>query len=257
MKDKVAVVIGAGCMEPQAGIGATCAELYAREGAKVLCADLSLKAARATAERIVQAGGQADAMQVDVGDAGQLRALRDKCMELYGRSDVLHNNVGIWDLAPLEDISEASWDRVMDINVKGALLAIQIFLPDMLARAKGSVINTSSIASKKWGPTPFLAYYTSKAALNQMTRVLARQYAEKGVRFNLVLPGLIDTPHAHRMAQGGQEEIERLRKIRDSRCPMGFQGQAMDIAHAALFLACDESRYVTGLELMVDGGLSL
>ncbi len=256
LADKVAIVVGAGSIGADVSNGAACAMVYAREGARVLCADRSLPAAQATVARIEAEGGIASAFEADVRSAEQLRAMVADCIARHGRVDVLHNNVGIEEFGELLDADEASWDRVFAINLKGAMLAAREALPHMIRQGGGSVINISSIASRKWSPMQFLSYSSSKAALNHMTRVAARQYAPQQVRFNAILPGLIDTPHAAHLVP--DEEAARLgREMRNQRCPMGRQGTPWDIANAALFLASDEAAYVTGIELVVDGGVSL
>ena len=253
---KAAIVVGAGTTAEALSNGAACAITFAREGARVLCADRSLEAAQETVRRIEAEGGRASAIVADVQSAEQLRAMVNACLSLHGRIDVLHNNVGIEEFGELLDITEASWDRVHAVNLRGAMLAAREAMPHMIRQRGGSIINMSSIASRKWSPMQFLSYSTSKAALNHMTRVVARQYAPHQVRCNAIVAGLIDTPHAAALypdaaaAQAGRQQ-------RDARCPMGRQGSPQDIANAALFLASDESAYVTGLELVVDGGVSL
>ncbi|MFO1195911.1 MAG: glucose 1-dehydrogenase [Burkholderiaceae bacterium] len=256
LQGKVAIVVGAGSIGRDVSNGAAAAIVYAREGAKVLCVDRDAAAARETVERIAAEGGAASAFEADVRDAARLRAMVAQCVALHGRVDVLHNNVGVEELGELVDADEASWDRVHAINLKGPMLAAREVVPHMIAQRGGSIINISSIASLQWSPMQFLSYSTSKAALNHMTRIVARQYAKHHVRCNAILPGLIDTPHAAALFKT-EEEAAAGRAARHKRCPMGHQGTPWDIANAALFLASDESRYVTGIELVVDGGISL
>lgn len=253
---KTAIVVGAGSIGADISNGAACAMLFAREGAQVLCADRSPEAAQATVARIAAEGGTASAFEADVRNAAQIQAMVQACLARYGRIDILHNNVGIEEFGELVEVTEESWDRVHAINLKGAMLTSREVVPHMIAQGSGSIINISSIASRKWSPMQFLSYSTSKAALNHMTRVVARQYAPHHVRCNVILPGLIDTPHAAALFKS-EEEAARGREARHARCPMGHQGTAWDVAYAALFLASDESKYVTGLELVVDGGVSL
>lgn len=253
---KIAIVVGAGSIGRDVSNGAACAVAFAREGATVLCADRDLDAAGQTTRRIEQAGGAAEAFSADVRDAGQIGALVNHCLARFGRVDVLHHNVGIEEFGELIEVTEASWDRVHAVNLKGAMLTSREVVPHMIRQGGGSIINISSVASRKWSPMQFLSYSTSKAALNHMTRVVARQYAQHQVRCNVIVPGLIDTPHAAALFKN-EDEARKGREMRNARCPMGRQGTAWDVANAAVFLASDESSYVTGLELIVDGGLSL
>ena len=256
LEGKVAIVVGAGSISSGISNGAACALLFAREGASVLCADRSFDAAQDSVRRIEAEGGKASSFEADVRNAAQIKAMVQACLKRYGRIDVLHHNVGIEEIGELTEVTEDSWDRVHAINLKGAMLSSREVVPHMIAQGGGSIINISSIASRKWSPMQFLSYSTSKAALNHMTRVVARQYAPQQVRCNVILPGLIDSPHAAALFNTEEEEIQG-RVARHARCPMGHQGTPWDVAYAALFLASDESKYVTGLELVVDGGVSL
>ena len=256
LQGKVAIVVGAGSSGAEISNGAACAVLYAREGAAVLCADRSIEAAHDTVRRIEAEGGRASAFRADVCSAEQIASMVQACLTRYERVDVLHNNVGVEEFGELTEVTEESWDRVHAINLKGAMLTAREVVPHMVAQGGGAIVNISSIASRKWSPMQFLSYSTSKAALNHMTRVVARQYARYHVRCNVILPGLIDTPHAAALFKT-DDEARAGREMRNARCPMGHQGSAWDVAYAALFLASDESKYVTGLELVVDGGLSL
>jgi NAD(P)-dependent dehydrogenase (short-subunit alcohol dehydrogenase family) len=256
LQGKTAIVVGAGSIGRDISNGAACAVTFAREGARVLCADRKLEAAQETVQRIQEIGGVAQAFAADVRSAEQIQAMTEACLARFGRLDILHHNVGIEEFGELLEVTEESWDRVHAINLKGAMLTARAAVPHMIRQGGGSVIFISSIASRKWSPMQFLSYSTSKAALNHMARVNARQYAQHQVRFNAIVPGLIDTPHAAALFKT-EEEARAGHATRNARCPMGRQGTAWDVANAALFLASDESSYVTGLELVVDGGLSL
>ncbi|MCY1520026.1 Glucose 1-dehydrogenase 1 [compost metagenome] len=256
LKDKVAIVVGAGSIGTDISNGAACAVTFAREGATVICVDRSPEAAATSVRRIHDIGGIAEAFEADVRSSEQIERMVNHCLARFGRIDVLHHNVGIEEFGELIEVTEESWDRVHAINLKGPMLTAREVVPHMIRQGGGAIINVSSIASRKWSPMQFLSYSTSKAALNHMTRVVARQYAQHQVRCNVIVPGLIDTPHAAALFKR-EQEAQAGRQARNARCPMGRQGSAWDVANAALFLASDESSYVTGLELVVDGGLSL
>ncbi len=263
---KVAVVIGAGSAGPGWGNGKATAVTFTREGAKVVCADMRLAAAEETAALIAAEGGEAFAVACDWTKSDQLAALVAETLRRWGRIDVLDNNVGIAETGGVLDIDEAEWDRVFAINLKGAYLAMKHVIPVMLRQFEaggkgGAIINISSIASVRYTGVPYVTYAATKAALNHMTRVTAVEFAARGIRVNAILPGLMKTPmveHSAGLARayaGG--DIEEMWRARDRQVPMGHMGDAWDVANAALFLASDESRYVTGIELLVDGGITL
>lgn len=263
---KVALVIGAGSSGPGWGNGKATAVRFAREGAAVMCADIRLDAAEETAALIVGEGGRAEAMATDWSRADQVEALANATLKAFGRIDVLDNNVGVAETGGVAEIEEAMWDRVFAINLKGAYLAMKTVLPIMERQfgadgRQGSVINISSIASVRYTGVPYVTYAATKAALNQMTKVTAAEYAARGVRVNAILPGLMKTPmveHSAGLAKayaGG--DIEAMWAKRAEQVPMKRMGDAWDVANAALFLASDEARYVTGVELLVDGGITL
>ena len=262
LKDKVALVTGAGTFKKeftgvdQVGNGTACALTFAREGAQVVCTDRSLEAAELAAQLIRDDGGRAIAMAMDVTDSKQVNAVVAEVVSMHQRIDVLHNNVGIEILGELVDVKDDDWDKVMGINLRGAMATARAVMPIMRAQRSGSIINVSSTASLKWSPMQFLSYSTSKAGLNHMTRVIARQYAPDQVRCNCIVPGMIRTPHADALYKTA-DEAAAGHKFRDSRCPMGRQGTPWEIAKAALFLASDDSSYITGIQLVVDGGASL
>ncbi|WP_024505921.1 glucose 1-dehydrogenase [Bradyrhizobium sp. ARR65] len=260
LKGKVALVVGAGSIGPGWGNGKATAVTFAREGALVLCVDRNAAAAEETAKIIAGEGGKASAFTADVSRAGEVEAMVAACLKAYGRIDVLHNNVGIAEMGSVVDVTEAEWDRVFAINLKSAYLAMKHVIPVMVAQGGGSIINISSIASIRHVGISYVSYGASKAAMNQMTRTTAVEFASKHVRVNAILPGLMKTPmveHSAGLAQSyAKGDVDAMWRARDAQVPMGHMGDAWDVANAALFLASDESRYITGIELVVDGGLT-
>ncbi len=261
LKGKVAIVVGAGSIGPGWGNGKATAVAFAREGAKVLCADIDLAAAEETVGIIKSEGGEARALKADATKAGDVAAMVEDCRAAYGRIDILDNIVGIAEVGGVVEISEAQWDRVMAVNLKSAFLTMKHVIPVMEAQGGGSIINISSIAAIRYTGVPYATYYASKAALSHLTRTTAAQYAPKKIRVNAILPGLMQTPMVEKAAGLSQAyaggDIEEMWRVRAKQVPMGFGGDAWDVAWAAVYLASEESRYVTGIELVVDGGITL
>ncbi|MHA1152835.1 MAG: SDR family NAD(P)-dependent oxidoreductase, partial [Alphaproteobacteria bacterium] len=220
--------------------------------------DINLAAAEETAAIIAGEGGRAEAHQADVTDRAQVDALVARAVALWGGGDVLHNNVGIVEAGGPVETEEAGWDRVMAVNLKSMYLTCRAALPVMAAAGKGAIVNIGSIAGIRWLGVPYISYATSKAAILGFTRAIALQYASQGVRANVILPGLMDTPMIVEPLKGAYAggDVEKMRALRDAQCPMGHMGDAWDVAKAALFLASDEARYITAAELVVDGGLT-
>jgi NAD(P)-dependent dehydrogenase (short-subunit alcohol dehydrogenase family) len=246
LKGKVAIVAGAGASGPVTGNGQATAMVFAREGAKVLCADAVEERAQATVDAITKEGGTASALRVDVSKAADCKAMVQAAVERYGRLDILDNNVGISVRADVLEVTEEQWDRVMSVNVKSIMLASKYAIPEMQKSGGGSIINISSVAGLRANQsTP---YTTSKAAIVGLTRSMAGDHGRDGIRVNCILPGLIYGPMtAPRM----DEEIRRKRREAGA---LGTEGTAWDVANAALFLASDESRWITGVALPVDAG---
>ncbi len=261
LKDKVVLIVGAGSIGPGWGNGKATAVLFAREGAAVMCADVNLDAAEETARIIRDAGGTAQAHAANVAIHADIEAMVAATVARFGRIDILDYNVGIAEVGGVADLAEADWDKVFDINLKGCFLTLKHVLPVMEGQGSGSVVAISSIASIRHTGVPFSSYYATKAALNQLIKSTAIDYASKGIRLNLVLPGLMKTPMVEKSAgiagTYAKGDVSEMWKIRDAQCPMGHMGDAWDVAQAALFLASDESKYITGLELLVDGGITL
>jgi NAD(P)-dependent dehydrogenase (short-subunit alcohol dehydrogenase family) len=261
LEGKVALVMGAGSIGPGWGNGKAAAVLFAREGAQVYCVDLNEKAAQETAEIIFGEGGDAVPDTADVASSADVERVVSSCLDRFGRIDVLDNNVGIVEVGGVVELSEEKWDRVLDVNLKSCYLAMKHVIPGMVEQGGGSIINISSIASIRYTGVPYATYYATKAAMNHLTRVTAAEYAARKVRVNAILPGLMKTPMVEKSMQLAQSyaggDTDEMWRARDAQVPMGYMGDAWDVANAALFLASDESKYVTGIELVVDGGITL
>ncbi|MEQ1614374.1 MAG: SDR family oxidoreductase [Hyphomicrobiaceae bacterium] len=256
LKDKVALIFGAGSIGPGWGNGKATAVTFARAGAKVVCVDVGIAAAEETANIIKSEGGVALAIACDVTKTDQVRAAVDQTIVAFSRIDVLHNNVGHAKMGGPIELSEAEWDLELDLNIKGVFLACKHVLPVMIAQQRGSIINTSSAAGLRYVGYDYASYYTAKGGVNQLTVGLALQYARQGIRVNAICPGLMDTPMIYNqinVAYGSQEEMIAKRH---ATCPTGRMGTGWDVANAALFLASDEAEYINAVILPVDGGLT-
>ena len=262
LADKVAIVVGAG-QGPGEGMGNGRATVlvFARQGAKVLAVDIDLGSGQETAAMVAKEGGTCVAFTADVTKEATLKAAVDEAVKLWGRVDILHNNVGVslagGDAGPL-DITEAAFDRVSAINLRGTIMACKHALPVMRAQRSGAIINISSVAALATN-YPTVAYKATKAAMIAYTQQIATQNAEYGIRCNVILPGLMDTPMAvdTRARTWGKTRAE-VAAARDARVPLRRKmGTAWDVANAALFLASDEANFITGVALPVDGGSSL
>lgn len=256
LQDKVAIVFGAGSIGPGWGNGKATAVAYAREGAKILAVDVNPAAAGETAGIIRGEGGACDPCAADVTDSASVAKAVARCMERFGRIDVLHNNVGMAALGGPVEMTEAVWASSLQLNIGGAFLTCKHVLPIMEAQGRGAIVNVSSIASIRWLGTAYISYSAAKAALNQFTQAIALQYARKGIRANAILPGMMNTPTA-RVALGSEfADDADLVARRNAACPTGSMGDAWDIAWASVFLASDEAKYITGVLLPVDGGIT-
>ncbi|MGE3304380.1 MAG: SDR family NAD(P)-dependent oxidoreductase [Rhizobiaceae bacterium] len=261
LSGKVAVVVGAGSIGPGWGNGKATACLLAREGARVFCVDVNENAARETAEIIRSEGGEALAWKADVTKEADVAAMVQECVARFGSIDVLVNNVGIAVVGGVVELPTAEWERVFDVNLKSCFLAMKSAIPHMVRQGGGAIVNISSIASLRYTGIAYASYSATKAAMNHLTRTTAVEYAPKGIRVNLVIPGLMKTPmveHSAGLAQSyAAGDVEEMWRVRSQQVPMGKMGDAWDVANAVLFLSSEESRYVTGLELVVDGGITL
>ena len=256
---KIAFVTGAGCVGPGWGNGrATCVR-FAEEGARIFAVDRDLDTAKETVERVQAAGGEIVLQQCDVTDSASIAAAVAACMKHYGRIDILVNNVGGSAHGGPVEMAEEIWDKQIDTNLKSVFLTMKHVLPIMEAQKSGAIINLASTSGIRFTGAPQVGYAASKAGVIQLSRVTAVQYAPKGIRVNTVIPGQLHTPMVEvRLAgQRAGGDVEALLKSRIARIPQGFMGDGRDTANAALFLASDEARFVTGTEIIVDGGMSV
>ena len=249
LKDRVAVITGAG-----SGIGKASAKLFAREGAKVVVADINGEKAKETVEEIKKEGGEATPIQVDVSSAADNERMIQTAIDSYGRLDILFNNAGIVG-DPLDETTEEKWRRVMDVNLTGPFLACMYAIPYMRKQGSGNIINTSSRGGL--GATGRSVSYTaSKGGLVMLSRALARIIAKDNIRVNCICPGSVDTGLSD--AFGGypktEEERQKVHAARCARIPLGRTAKPEELASVALFLASDESSFVDGVALLVDGG---
>lgn len=254
---KIAIVVGAGQQPGQTmGNGRAVALRFAQEGAHVVCLDVDKGRAQETVDLIVKEGGEADAFGVDVTNEDACRDVVEACRKKYGRIDILHNNVGRseGDRATTEMDADV-WDQLMTLNLKAMFLMCKHTLPVMREHNAGAIINVSSTSSIAARQT--VTYKTSKGAVNTFTQHLAWENAPFGIRANVVLPGLMDTPMAiERRAREQGVDRDVVRESRNKQVPLqNRMGTAWDVANAALFLASDEASYITGVVLPVDGGL--
>ncbi len=249
LQDKVAVITGAG-----SGMGRVAAELFAREGAKVVVAEFDEAAGTETARRVEEAGGVATFVRTDVSKEADARSMVDHAMATFGRLDVLYNNAGIMPEADhsVIDTDVATWDAVMAVNVRGVFLGCKYAIPQMVEQGSGSIINIASFVALLGCTVPQDAYTASKGALLSLTRSLAVQYGPKGIRANAICPGPILTPMTEQLFPNEEEKMKRLNRI-----PLGRFGRAEDIVWAGVFLASDESSWMTGSQFVVDGGITV
>jgi NAD(P)-dependent dehydrogenase (short-subunit alcohol dehydrogenase family) len=246
---KVALVAGGGSRGAGIGTGRATAIVFARAGARVLVVDRDLDAADDTVAAITAEGGEAVSFGTDLASAQGCAEMVAHVVQRWGRLDVLHNNVGIEGPGSVVDLDLARWDAVMEVNVKSIVLASRAAVPVIARGGGGAIVNTSSIAAfRPHGMTP---YSTSKGAVIALSRAMAVDHAGQGIRVNCIAPGPLYTP----MVAGGM--TPELRERRRNASPLRIEGTGWDVAHAALFLASDEARYVTGVVLPVDGGVSV
>jgi len=222
-----------------------------------MAVDYKLEAAEETKRMIDEEGGECIVFKADVSKSSDCKSMVEKCIQAFGRVDVLHNNVGIGQWGGVVETSEETWDKVLTVNVKSMFLTCKYVIPHMEKQGGGAIVNIASIGAIRT-PLPNCAYAASKAAVIALTRDVALQYAAKGIRVNVILPGLMKTPQAefYNKAAWAGGDVEEMWRRRDAMSPTGKQGEGWDTAYAALFLASDEAKYITGTTLLVDGGIS-
>ncbi|MEO6468260.1 MAG: glucose 1-dehydrogenase [Acidimicrobiia bacterium] len=245
---KVALITGAGN-----GMGQVASVLFAREGARIVVADFSEAGGAETVAAVEAIGGEAAFVKVDVANPDQVSAMIDFAMSRFGALNVLYNNAGIFpaDDGGVTETPEPTWDRVMEVNLKGVWLGCKYGIPAMLASGGGSIVNVASFVALMGAATAQIAYTASKGGVLAMTREIAVEYGRQNIRANSLCPGPVSTPMLEELMSDPERKARRLVHI-----PMGRLGQAEELAKAALFLASDDSSFMTGAQLVVDGGIT-
>ncbi len=257
-KSKIAIVTGAGCVAAGWGNGRAMAVRLAEEGAKVLAVDRDQARLDETLSLAGEAAASITTCICDVTDSSSVKAMVQTCLQAWGVPDILINNVGGSAPGGPIQLSEQDWDSQIDINLKSVFLTCKHVLPHMVERGSGAIVNVASTSGLRWTGSAQVAYAASKAGVIHLSRVVAVQHAPDGIRVNTVVPGQLHTPMVQarlaRQRTGG--DVETLLASRVRRIPLGFMGDGRDTASAALYLASDEARFVTGTELVVDGGMT-
>src|SRR5947209_2186507 len=248
LEGKVALITGAG-----SGMGRAAAELFATEGAKIVVTDVVDDAGNATVGAVRAAGGDATYVRADVSSWSDCEAMVQCATDTYGGLHVLYNNAGIFpaDDGGVLDTPESTWDKVMEINLKGVWLGCRAGIPAMIASGGGSIVNVASFVALMGAATAQVAYTASKGGVLSMTREIAVEYARQGIRANALCPGPIETPLLRELLADPDRRARRMVHI-----PMGRLGRAEELAKAALFLASDDASFMTGAALVVDGGIT-
>ncbi len=248
LADKVVIITGSA-----SGIGRLAAEVFASEGASIVVTDIAEKEGQAAAHAIREQGGKAIFVKANVANETEVKHILDSAIATFGHVDVLYNNAGIMpdDDGSVTDITEATWHRVLDINLKSTFLCSKYAIPHMISQGKGSIINIASFVAFMGCTIPQDAYTASKGGMLSLTKSLAVQYGKYGIRCNAICPGPIETPLLRHLWTS-----EEARNLRLNRIPLGRFGEAKDIVYMALYLASDESAWTTGAWLIVDGGVS-
>ena len=248
LQDKIALVVGAGSRGQPAGTGYAAAKLFAQHGASVVLVDNNRQRAEVTEGEILQDGGSASVFLADVTSEDDCQAMVDACRERHGGLDILFNNVAASGSGKVTDISSDELDQVFAVNLRSMMLACKYAIPLMKATGGGSIINISSIDGLRTGMHPNVPYAVTKAGAAHLARVVAVHHGRDNIRANCIAPGHIYAPFVQHMS-------EEKRRLRRNVAPLGSEGNAWDIARAALFLASDEARWISGVVLPVDGGL--
>jgi NAD(P)-dependent dehydrogenase (short-subunit alcohol dehydrogenase family) len=258
LKGKTAIVTGAGSVGPGWGNGRATAVRFAEEGAKIFAVDRNPDSVTETIARVKEVGGEIAVHQCDVTSNDSVAAMVKACLERWGRIDILMNNVGGSAPGGPAEMAEEVWNAQIAFNLTSVFLTCKHVLPVMEKQKSGSIINVASTSGIRFTGAFQVGYAATKAGVIQLSRVVAVQYAPKGVRVNTIIPGQLHTPmvEARLARQRAGGDVETLLKQRLARIPMGFAGDGRDTANAAVFLASDEARFVTGTELVVDGGMS-
>jgi NAD(P)-dependent dehydrogenase (short-subunit alcohol dehydrogenase family) len=246
LDNKVALITGAG-----AGVGRATAILFAKDGAKVVVADINADAGEETVSMIGQAGGEGKFVKADVSKTEDIRGAIQACLDTYGKLNILFNNAAIAEpvIETTVECTEENWDKVLAIDLKGLWLAMKYAIPEMLKTGGGSIINAASQAATR-GNAGFPAYTAAKGGVVSLSKATAIEYADKNIRVNILEPGFISTP----MVQPFLENPAMRKKVVEG-TPQRRLGKPEEVAYAVLFLACDESSHITGAELAVDGGI--
>jgi NAD(P)-dependent dehydrogenase (short-subunit alcohol dehydrogenase family) len=248
LEGKVALITGAG-----SGMGRAAAELFATEGARIVVTDVVDDAGNATVAAVRAAGGDATYVRADVSRRSDCEAMVRCATDTYGALHVLYNNAGIFpaDDGGVLDTPESTWEKVMEINLKGVWLGCRAGIPAMIASGGGSIVNVASFVALVGAATAQIAYTASKGGVLSMTREIAVEYARRGIRANALCPGPIETPLLDELLSDPDRRARRMVHI-----PMGRLGRADELARAALFLASDDASFMTGASLVVDGGIT-
>jgi len=258
LRDKVALVAGAGSVGPGWGNGRAIAFRFAQEGAKVFAVDINADALLETVAKINEVGGQVTTWLANVTSSVAVRGMIEGCVEQYGRVDILVNNVGGSRKGGPVQLDEAVWQDQLDYNLTSVFLGCKYTLPIMERQGAGSIVNIASTSGIRWTGSAQVGYASSKAGVIQLSRVVAMEYAKRGIRCNAVIPGQMHTPMVETRLAGQRSggNVQELLAQRQARIPLPFMGDGIDTANAALFLASDEARFITGTEILVDGGMS-